>query len=708
MQWVRARSHELCSPPHQLDLRLEAEQLSQAPADERPRAGRPALVAGAAWRPVVLDVQTRAHREVLQVLREDPSLQVLDRYAEQRARARGASARRPPPRCSKMASGGSTSRGAGRSSACSPRGASPPSASTGTATSSPARSSPSSARCASASSGSAPGTRSPTCSRWRGWPASCGSPTSTRSSCRTSTGCPGRCSTSASTRRSPRRGASPRSTPTCASSSSPRASARTTSATFLDGLDLVIEECDSLDVKLLVREAARDRRIPVVMQTSDRGVLDVERFDLEPERPIFHGLLPGVHSSDLAGLSLEAKAPYVLRMMGAADVSSRGAASLLEVGRTITAWPQLASEVTLGGATAAAVVRRFGPEGPPAVRARPHRPRRRHRRARPRGPAPPTIGAATSDDPAVPGAARGRRRDRSDRRRRAARAVRRQHPALAVRGGRQPRSASTSSPSARPRWTCGSERATSGIGAALFNARVAAAAERRLGTVKLFPEGYPSRHVATLRLGDASDFEVAPLQSRIQHACGEPQARRARPDRGVHGPAPHEGRRARGRPAPPPHRAGPDRPGGASSLAESDRIRFLTPTLHREMMGELRIPGRDTVDEGIDVRTLELGPGELAALELLRRPEVMAHLAEWRGGQMLGMRSRVGVSMSSAMAAIVDPARRSHLLRARRRGRRALLADRGGPRPRGAPGVAGVPVRCRRRGASRTRRRAQR
>jgi hypothetical protein len=29
------------------------------------------------------------------------------------------------------------------------------------------------------------------------------------------------------------------------------------------------------------------------METSDRGVLDVERFDLEPDRPIFHGLLPG-------------------------------------------------------------------------------------------------------------------------------------------------------------------------------------------------------------------------------------------------------------------------------------------------------------------------------------------------------------------------------------------------------------------------------
>ena len=76
---------------------------------------------------------------------------------------------------------------------------------------------------------------------------------------------------------------------------------------FLDGFDLVIEECDSLDVKLLVREAARERRIPVLMETSDRGVLDVERFDLEPERPVFHGLLAGLHSSDLAGLSIAAE-----------------------------------------------------------------------------------------------------------------------------------------------------------------------------------------------------------------------------------------------------------------------------------------------------------------------------------------------------------------------------------------------------------------
>src|SRR3954467_14699843 len=40
---------------------------------------------------------------------------------------------------------------------------------------------------------------------------------------------------------------------------------------FLDGVDILVEECDSLDTKVLVRQAARARRIPVLMATGDRG-----------------------------------------------------------------------------------------------------------------------------------------------------------------------------------------------------------------------------------------------------------------------------------------------------------------------------------------------------------------------------------------------------------------------------------------------------
>ncbi len=129
---------------------------------------------------------------------------------------------------------------------------------------------------------------------------------------------------------------------------------------FLNGLDIVIEECDSLDAKVLIREVARTRRLPVLMATSDRGLLDVERFDIEPSRPIMHGLLGDVDSARLANLTNEQKLPHALRMTDATQVSARMAASLIEVGKTLSTWPQVSSEVALNVSVVAEAVRRIG------------------------------------------------------------------------------------------------------------------------------------------------------------------------------------------------------------------------------------------------------------------------------------------------------------------------------------------------------------
>ncbi len=132
-------------------------------------------------------------------------------------------------------------------------------------------------------------------------------------------------------------------------------------AFFLEGgaLDLLIEECDSLDMKVRVREEAKKLRIPVVMDTSDRGMLDVERFDLEPDRPIFHGKIEGLNTNMLKGLTNAQKVPFMLKMMGISTLSTRGKASLLELNQSIKTWPQLATSVILGGALAGDVSRRI-------------------------------------------------------------------------------------------------------------------------------------------------------------------------------------------------------------------------------------------------------------------------------------------------------------------------------------------------------------
>lgn len=125
-------------------------------------------------------------------------------------------------------------------------------------------------------------------------------------------------------------------------------------------LDLLVEECDSVAVKIIARQKAKALRIPVVMDTSDRGLIDIERFDLEPERPILHGLV------DHLDLELAAKArtneeklPFVVPIIGLDTMSTRMKASMLEIENSVTTWPQLASAVVLGGALVAEVHRRI-------------------------------------------------------------------------------------------------------------------------------------------------------------------------------------------------------------------------------------------------------------------------------------------------------------------------------------------------------------
>ncbi len=124
-------------------------------------------------------------------------------------------------------------------------------------------------------------------------------------------------------------------------------------------LDILVDECDGLDIKILARFKARELGIPVLMDTSDRGMLDVERFDLEPDRPILHGTIENVDPKTIKNLSTEDKIPVMLQMLGIENISLRAKTSMLEVEQTINTWPQLASSVALGGAVGADVCRRI-------------------------------------------------------------------------------------------------------------------------------------------------------------------------------------------------------------------------------------------------------------------------------------------------------------------------------------------------------------
>jgi len=125
-------------------------------------------------------------------------------------------------------------------------------------------------------------------------------------------------------------------------------------------LDICVEVCDGLYTKIFSRQKAKLFGVPVVMNSSDRGTTDIERYDTNSELPLLHGLIDHLDMNLLkTAKTNEEKVPYLLPMLGVETSSIRLKASMLEIEESITTWPQLASGVVLGGGICADVCRRI-------------------------------------------------------------------------------------------------------------------------------------------------------------------------------------------------------------------------------------------------------------------------------------------------------------------------------------------------------------
>ncbi|MCZ4551762.1 Rv1355c family protein [Gordonia rubripertincta] len=416
---------------------------------------------------------------------------------------------------------------------------------------------------------------------------------------------------------------------------------------FLDGLDVVIEECDSFDAKVLVRDRARALGIPVIMETSDGGVLDVERFDLEPDRPLFHGLLGDFDADALAGLSTEEKAPFAVRILDGARLTARMAASALEMGRTLSAWPQLGGDVALGGATVAAAVRRIvRGEDLPSGRVR------------------VDLDSILDDlespvvDETVP--------ERVPADVHAIIDGLGPRDAVLFAGLRAP-SAGNTQPwrfssdedgvtvrlDATPTSSADVERRASAVslGAVLHNLTAAAAAVGVYGKAGIVGDGDGVE--VRVDFGDIAETgaSVHPLlDRRTNRAFGDGSEL----DAGVVAALSSGGSAGTG------VRMITDRgalAGFAAVAGAAERLRYLTPALHAEMMAEIIDPSDVHSDTGIDVDDLALLPQQAPLMVVLRRPDVMAHLNAWGAGSVLGADAQGRIMTSSALAVVTQEGR---------------------------------------------------
>lgn len=130
---------------------------------------------------------------------------------------------------------------------------------------------------------------------------------------------------------------------------------------FFKGLDIVVDELDNIAVKFLIREQAKKHKLAVVMaaDNGDNGVVDIERYDLDPQPEFFHGRIGKVRYEQLKNLDKFGIGQTITKHIGPENITEKMQKSLLEMGKTIVSWPQLGGAALLNGSAVAYCVRKI-------------------------------------------------------------------------------------------------------------------------------------------------------------------------------------------------------------------------------------------------------------------------------------------------------------------------------------------------------------
>ena len=130
---------------------------------------------------------------------------------------------------------------------------------------------------------------------------------------------------------------------------------------FFEGIDAVVDEVDHFPTKLMIREEAKKRKIPVLMATdvSDSVVLEIERYDTNPKQQFFNGKL------DQSDIKLIGSPSFDLRSMAKIfyKIAGQGTVRLQEsgslIGKKLVGPPQLGSTAFLSGITTTYALRKL-------------------------------------------------------------------------------------------------------------------------------------------------------------------------------------------------------------------------------------------------------------------------------------------------------------------------------------------------------------
>ena len=129
---------------------------------------------------------------------------------------------------------------------------------------------------------------------------------------------------------------------------------------FLDGLDLLVEECDHLPMKYSIREMAMARGLNVVYAADERGFLSVEPYAQDNDLELFHGRVAGPQpTKDDFETPVEFMKALTEWLGGWEQISERSRTSVEKMGISTVGYPQLASEARYAAGQVGHVARRL-------------------------------------------------------------------------------------------------------------------------------------------------------------------------------------------------------------------------------------------------------------------------------------------------------------------------------------------------------------
>lgn len=126
-------------------------------------------------------------------------------------------------------------------------------------------------------------------------------------------------------------------------------------------VDVVVDAIDDLEGKVNLRKFCKERKLPLVMATDvgDNVVLDIERYDIGPVPKFFSGKVPGIEKIDFSKLSDLEYRKIICKIVGFEENSEAMLQSLLEIGKSISTWPQLAATAAISGGVVATTIKKI-------------------------------------------------------------------------------------------------------------------------------------------------------------------------------------------------------------------------------------------------------------------------------------------------------------------------------------------------------------